>query len=125
MRTVTRPARKAQAVIVFGVESTDIWVIFIPYVMFACEPEIWELNIFFDFHPRLPNTNSVPIFSWCGNIQYERHTILTATTVQIQVPAPGNIANDLVRVRSMRGVGFSREWHQLRLLENFEVTLDK
>ena len=32
---------------------------------------------------------------------------------------------DLIRVRSMRNVHFDREWHELKIGENFEVTLEK
>jgi len=32
---------------------------------------------------------------------------------------------DLMRIRSMRNVHFDREWHELKVAENFEVTLEK
>ena len=32
---------------------------------------------------------------------------------------------DLLRIRSMRNVSFDRKWHQLKVGENFEITLEK
>lgn len=45
--------------------------------------------------------------------------------IDFKVEEEGNVTRDLIRVRTMRGVGFNREWHPLKLLENFEVTLEK
>jgi len=32
---------------------------------------------------------------------------------------------DVMRIRSIRNVHFDREWHQIKVGENFEVTLEK
>ena len=32
---------------------------------------------------------------------------------------------NLIRIRSMRNVGFDGRWHQLKVKEKFEVTLEK
>ena len=37
----------------------------------------------------------------------------------------GKTLRDVMRIRSMRNVHFDREWHQLKIRDNFEVTLDK
>lgn len=34
-------------------------------------------------------------------------------------------AKNLIRIRSMRNVGFDSRWHELKIGENFEVTLEK
>jgi len=36
-----------------------------------------------------------------------------------------DFTRDLIRIRSMRNVGYDREWHELKIGENFEVTLAK
>ena len=45
--------------------------------------------------------------------------------IDIKVDEAGNVAEDLIRVRNMRGVAFNREWHHLNRSQNFEVTLDR
>ncbi len=34
-------------------------------------------------------------------------------------------ARNMIRIKSMRGVGFDSRWHQLKVGENFEVTVEK
>ncbi len=43
--------------------------------------------------------------------------------IDFKVEEVGKATRDLVRIRSMRGVSFDREWHELKIGENFEVTL--
>jgi len=45
--------------------------------------------------------------------------------VDFKVEEEGNTIRDLMRIRSMRNVHFDREWHELKIGENFEVTLAK
>ena len=43
--------------------------------------------------------------------------------IDFKVEEAGNVTRDLIRIRSMRGVGFDREWHELKISENLEVSL--
>jgi len=45
--------------------------------------------------------------------------------IDFKVDETGQEARDLMRIRSMRKVGFDRRWHTLEIGENFEVTLEK
>ncbi len=45
--------------------------------------------------------------------------------IDFRLEEQGGIARDVMRIRTMRTVHFDRDWHQLRLGENFEVTLEK
>lgn len=45
--------------------------------------------------------------------------------VDFKVDEAGNVTRDLIRVRSMRAVGFDREWHELKTGENLEVSLQR
>jgi KaiC/GvpD/RAD55 family RecA-like ATPase len=45
--------------------------------------------------------------------------------IEFKLEESGEETRDLIRIRSMRNVGFDRRWHPLRIGENFEVTLDK
>jgi KaiC/GvpD/RAD55 family RecA-like ATPase len=43
--------------------------------------------------------------------------------IDFKVEEAGNVTRDLIRIRSMRGVGFDREWHEFKISENLEVSL--
>ena len=43
--------------------------------------------------------------------------------VDFKVEEEGNTIRDLMRIRNMRNVHFDREWYELKIGENFEVTL--
>ena len=45
--------------------------------------------------------------------------------IDFKVEESGNVTRDLIRIRSMRGVGFDREWHELKISENLEVSLQR
>jgi KaiC/GvpD/RAD55 family RecA-like ATPase len=46
--------------------------------------------------------------------------------VDFKLDESGEVPRNLIRIRSMRNVGFDGRWHQLRVNdENFEVTLEK
>lgn len=45
--------------------------------------------------------------------------------IDIKLEEDAKMTRDMIRVRSMRNVGFDREWHELKTDENFEVTLGK
>jgi len=46
-------------------------------------------------------------------------------TLEATVDGIIDFTRDLIRIRSMRNVGYDREWHELKIGENFEVTLAK
>jgi len=45
--------------------------------------------------------------------------------IDFKLEEEGKSTRDLMRIRSMRNVHFDREWHELKIGENFEVTLQK
>jgi KaiC/GvpD/RAD55 family RecA-like ATPase len=64
-----------------------------------------------------------------SNIQCEwaRKTLEGAVDgiVDFKLEEEGKTTRDLMRIRSMRNVGFDREWHPLMITENFEIKLEK
>jgi KaiC/GvpD/RAD55 family RecA-like ATPase len=45
--------------------------------------------------------------------------------VDFKLEESGSTTKDLIRIRSMRNLSFNREWHELKMSDNFEVTLAK
>lgn len=45
--------------------------------------------------------------------------------IDLKVEEEGKTTRDLIRIRNMRDVGFNREWHELRIGENSEISLVK
>ena len=45
--------------------------------------------------------------------------------IDFKIEDIGEKTRDVLRIRSMRNVSFDREWHRLKICENFEVSLDK
>ena len=45
--------------------------------------------------------------------------------IDFKIEDIGEETRDVLRIRSMRNVGFDRRWHRLKIGENFEVTLEK
>jgi KaiC/GvpD/RAD55 family RecA-like ATPase len=45
--------------------------------------------------------------------------------IDFKLEEDGRSTRDLIRIRSMRDVLYDREWHELRIGHNFEVTLTK
>jgi KaiC/GvpD/RAD55 family RecA-like ATPase len=45
--------------------------------------------------------------------------------IDFKLEEEGKTLRDVMRIRNMRNVHFDREWHELKIGENFEVTLDK
>ena len=43
--------------------------------------------------------------------------------IDVKLEDGGENTIDLIRVRSMREVNFDRKWHQLKIGDNFEITL--
>jgi len=44
--------------------------------------------------------------------------------VDFKLEEDGKTTRDIMRIRSMRNVGFNREWHTLKIGDNFEITLE-
>ncbi len=45
--------------------------------------------------------------------------------IDFKIEDIGEETRDVLRIRSMRNVGFDRRWHRLKIGENFEVTIEK
>ena len=45
--------------------------------------------------------------------------------IDFKVEEEGKTTRDLMRIRGLRNVGYDRDWHELKIGENFEVTLAK
>jgi len=46
-------------------------------------------------------------------------------TLEFKLEEVGNTSKDLLRVKTMRNAVFNREWHELKIRENFEVAVGK
>ena len=44
--------------------------------------------------------------------------------VDFKLEEDGKTTRDIMRIRSMRNVGFNRDWHTLKISDNFEITLE-
>jgi len=56
---------------------------------------------------------------------YEQFEAAVDGIIDFKVEEEGKTTRDLMRIRSLRNVGYDREWHELKIGENFEVTLAK
>ncbi|MFI5449656.1 MAG: RAD55 family ATPase [Candidatus Bathyarchaeia archaeon] len=56
---------------------------------------------------------------------YKRFEAAFDGVIEFELNESGMATKDMIRIRSMRNVGFNREWHQLKIGENLEVTLEK
>ncbi len=56
---------------------------------------------------------------------YKRLEAANDGVIDFKLEEEGKKTRDLIRIRTMRNVGFDREWHELKIGENFEVTLEK
>jgi len=45
--------------------------------------------------------------------------------VDFKLEETTNPAQNLIRIRNLRNVGFDGKWHQLNIAENFEFTIEK
>lgn len=61
----------------------------------------------------------------CSDWAYRRLEGACDGVVEFKLDESSGKARDLVRIRTMRNVHFDREWHELKIGENFEVTLEK
>jgi KaiC/GvpD/RAD55 family RecA-like ATPase len=46
-------------------------------------------------------------------------------TLEFNLEEVGNASKDMMRIKTMRNAIFDREWHELKISDNFEVTLGK
>jgi KaiC/GvpD/RAD55 family RecA-like ATPase len=60
-----------------------------------------------------------------GGWVYNRLEAAADGIVDFKLEEEGKSTRDLVRIRSMRNVHFDREWHELKIEDNFEVALEK
>jgi len=56
---------------------------------------------------------------------YKTFEVTADGIIDFKLEEDGKTTRDLIRIRSMRNVHFDREWHELKIGENFEVTLEK
>lgn len=56
---------------------------------------------------------------------YEQVEAAADGIIDIKLEEDDKKTSDMIRIKSMRNVGFDREWHTLKIGENFEVTLEK
>ncbi len=56
---------------------------------------------------------------------YNRLEAAADGVVDIKIEEEGKTIRDVMRIRNLRSVHFDREWHELRVGENFEVTLEE
>ena len=56
---------------------------------------------------------------------YNRLEATAEGIVDIKIEEEGKTVSDMIRIRNLRNVHFDREWHRLKIGENFEVMLEK
>ena len=56
---------------------------------------------------------------------YEQLEAAADGIIDFSVEEEGKTLRDVMRIRSMRNAHFDREWHELKIGENFEITLEK
>jgi len=56
---------------------------------------------------------------------YNRLEAMAGGVVEVKTEEEGKTIRDLIRIRKFRSVHHDREWHELKIGENFEVTLAK
>lgn len=76
-----------------------------------------------------PNSNSTAIPSAPKGVYpehiYKAIEVTQDGIVDFKLEEEGKTTRDLIRIRSMRNIQFDREWHELKIGDNFEVTLEK
>lgn len=79
--------------------------------------------------PTSPILKSTNIISLTKGVHsewvYKRFEAACDGVIEFELDESGMVTKDTVRIRSMRNVGFNREWHQLKIGDNLEVTLEK
>lgn len=60
-----------------------------------------------------------------SNLVYEQLEAASDGVIDLKVDEGGEEANNLIRVRNMRDVGFDSRWHRLSINENLNVSLQK
>jgi len=56
---------------------------------------------------------------------YKRFESVSDGVIEIKLDESGEEASSLIRIRVMHNVHFDSRWHELKIGENFEVTLEK
>ena len=93
------------------------------------EEKAWVDFLLTRFFPRGPMWKSTAIVSVIGKFHsdwaYKALEAAADGIVDFKLEESGEETRDLIQIRSMRNVGYDRRWHQLRIGDNFEVTLEK
>jgi KaiC/GvpD/RAD55 family RecA-like ATPase len=56
---------------------------------------------------------------------YKQHEGSHDGIIDFKLEEEGTTTSDFIRVRTMRDVSFDREWHELKIGDNFEITLQE
>ena len=56
---------------------------------------------------------------------YKTFEVTADGIIDLKLEEEGKTTRDLIRIRNMRNVHFDREWHELKIGENFEVRLER
>jgi len=56
---------------------------------------------------------------------YKRLEAASDAVVDFRFEETGKTVRNMMRIRTMRNVPYDSDWHQLKLTENFEVTIEK
>jgi len=79
--------------------------------------------------PSASSTKSTVIVAFIKGLHsswaYEQLEGAADGIIDFKLEEAGEEMRNLMRIRSMRNVNFDSRWHQLRVSENFEVTLEK
>lgn len=93
------------------------------------EEKIWLEFVLTRLIPRAHKWKQVTIIGFINGIHSEHaYKTLEAAVdgvIDFRLEESGNETRDIVRIRSMRNPGYDRRWHQLKIGENLEVTIEK
>ncbi len=87
--------------------------------------DLWRTRLI----PVAPSSKSTAIVGFVKGVysEYVYRSMETSVDgiIEFKLEEEGKTSRDLIKIRSMRNVHFDREWHELKVEENFEVTLEK
>ena len=79
--------------------------------------------------PSVSMTNQIGVRAVMKNVHsdwvYKKLEGAHDGTLEFDLKEVGNTSKDLLRIKTMRNAIFDRKWHELKIRENFEVTLGK
>ena len=56
---------------------------------------------------------------------YKQLEVAVDGIIDFKLDESGEETRDIMRIRNMKNASYDRRWHQLKIKENFEVTLEK